>query len=1119
MKLTVDLLRIAVLSTICSTGALQAQVPSVLISAGGTQTYCNVNFFDGGGPNGSYGNNENQLITFCPGTPGDSMQISFSELAIANGDLLTVYNGTTTADAVLGTYPGGALTMGYLYTATNPSGCLTIQFTSNSFGTMAGWAAQLQCNHPCPEPTAQFPPFPESPYRICPYDTVALNASGSQAAPGRTLASYAWTIAGMTTYSADPIISLPLSTPGQYPLLLVVTDDIGCSSTNSSSELIRVGTRPDFSSSGIVPSTICAGESVTLNGDAQGTLWSSVPEPIVSGLVLLPDGCPPPGTYTGTINVSGFPVGTQISNPDDIVEFCLTMEHSYLGDLEVSLACPGGQSVLLFEGYGNGGGGTYLGSPLDGPPDGVPGTGFQYCFSMNAPLGTIIAENTAGNWVTAGNPPNNSMPAGTYTPQQPFSQWYGCPLNGPWTITVTDHLCIDDGFIFGMAMSINPSLYPNVVEYTPVIGQSCDSSSWSGPGITYTGADCRMGTVTPSGPGTYPYTYTVTDDFGCTYDTTFTFSVTPGVVVDPSVTLLQCGQPLLLNPGLQLPLPTGQIVYQWSPGAGLSSTGSPFPTASPAVPTWYSLHAFPAGHPLCGNVDSVLVNPLTTLSNDSLITDHLCHGDAIGSIQVITTGTGGPWNYVWTDSTGAVVRNTPAVIGDVFHGPGGTYHVLISEGANGNGCTDSLTATIAEPAPLLISSISADTVICLTGTAALTASAVGGTGSTILHWDHGLGAGSPMTVSPAMTTAYQVHATDANNCLSDTGSVTVTVRRALALFLPDTVTSCPEVNALLFTDSVAGGDGQYTYDWGIGPGLFDTLTVNLLSTQTFCMTLRDGCETPPVTECTTVKITPLPPLVLSVDSMLGCKPFLVHFAIQDTTGGAVVDWNFHDGPVLNGFPTNLPHLYSRFGTYDLGVNVHWPNGCTFDSTLTNLITVVDMPHADFTWTPQPADIFEHAVHFTQQSGPTAVSYLWDIAGLASATGPETNYDFPDDIGRLYPVKLTAWNYLGCADSVTKMVNVDDRFLVYVPTAFTPDGDGLNDVLYVIGNDISDKEFQFMVFDRWGEKIFSTTDRHAGWDGKMNGKAVKNGVYTWMLRAQSVYTGVNHDLRGHVTVVR
>jgi gliding motility-associated-like protein len=1116
MKRAVRFFFLGISGLVASMG-IKAQVPNVLISQGGTQTYCNVNFFDSGGPNGSYGNNENQVITFCPGNPGDSMQISFTDLQIAPGDALNIYAGSSTSSPLMDTYPGTLVT-GALYTSTDPSGCLTIQFTSNNLGTMAGWAASLQCTSPCAAPTADFPAFPESPYRLCPYDTLTLDASSSYAAPGRTIASYAWTIAGTTTYSSDPSITLPLSTSGQYPILLEVTDDIGCANTNSSSELVRVGTRADFSGSGITPSTICAGESVTLHGSGQGTLWSSVPEPIVSGLVLLPDGCPPPGTYTGTINVSGFPAGTVISNLDDIVQFCLNMEHSYLGDLTVSLACPGGQSVLLFAGYGGGGGGTYLGSP-DDYSTGIPGVGAEYCFSMNAPWGTIVANNNASHWVTAGTPPGNSMAPGTYTPQQSFSQWYGCPLNGPWTLTVTDNLCIDDGFIFGMSMSINSSLYPDVVEFTPAVGQGCDSSSWSGPGITFSGADCRTGTVTPTSPGSYPYTYTVTDDFGCTYDSTFTFTVTPGVNVDPTASLVQCGQPLLLNPGLQLPLPTGQINYQWSPAAGLSSTSSAFPTASPTVPTWYTLHAFPAGHPLCGNVDSVLVNPLTTLANDSLVTDHLCHGDNLGSIQVITTGTGGPWNYVWTDSTGTVVQSTNASNGDQYHGAGGTYQVLIAEGANGNGCTDSLTATILEPSALLIDSIVEDTLICRTGTADLYATTTGGTGASVLHWNPGATVGDTIQVSPLQTTVYSVHATDANNCLSDTGTVTVHVRPGLQLFVADTVTSCPEVNALLSTDSVFGGDGQYLYDWGNGPFATDTQTVNLTHTQTFCVTLHDGCETPPVTECTTVKIMPLPPFVLLTDTILGCKPFLVHFAVQDTTGGATVDWNFYDGPLLNGYPTSLPHLYSRFGTYDLGVNVHWPNGCAFDSTLSGLITVVDMPHADFTWNPDPADIFEHEVHFTEQCGPTASSYFWDFAGMANSTATDTSINFPDDIGRYYPVKLVARNYLGCADSVTKMVNVDDHFLVYIPTAFTPDGDGLNEVLYVTGNDIADQDFHFMVFDRWGEKIFDSTDRHAGWDGKMNGKTVKNGVYTWMLRAKSVYTGVSRDLIGHVTVVR
>ena len=81
----------------------------------------------------------------------------------------------------------------------------------------------------------------------------------------------------------------------------------------------------------------------------------------------------------------------------------------------------------------------------------------------------------------------------------------------------------------------------------------------------------------------------------------------------------------------------------------------PYPLATPVIDTWYIVTVFPAGHPLCGSVDSVFVNELTHLENDSVLTDEVCHGDGTGSIEVITTGNGGPWNYTWTDGGGALM--------------------------------------------------------------------------------------------------------------------------------------------------------------------------------------------------------------------------------------------------------------------------------------------------------------------------------------------------------------------------------------------------------------------------------------------------------------------------------
>lgn len=1095
---------------------LHAQTPEVLISEGGTQVYCNVLFYDSGGPDGGYSNYENNVITFCPGNAGDSIQIGFDDVTLGDGDVLTIHDGPSVSAPVLAT--SATPLSGTLLTAQNPSGCITIQFTSNGSGTASGWTALVQCMHPCPQPTAFFPPFPESPYKVCPYDTLLIDASGSFPAPGRTLESYAWTIAGTTTFSSTPTVLLPVPVPGQFPISLVVTDDIGCMSTNSSAELVRVGTYPDYSGTGIAPNMICDGATATLTGSVEGRLWSSVPEPLISGVFVLPDACPNIATYTSPLNVSGFPAGTTINGNSDILRVCITMEHSYLGDLTVSLQCPDGASVVLFDGYNNGGGGTYLGSPLDNST-GIPGTGFQYCFTPNATWGTITDENQSGNWVTAGDPPGNSMAPGTYRPEDPFSVWDGCNLNGTWTVTVLDQLCIDDGVVFGVSMDINPALYPDVIEFTPTVGQGCDSSYWSGPFITSTSPDCNIVTTIPDTYGEYAYVYTVTDNFGCTYDTTFHLTVTPGAVFEATAAPpVVCGNPIQLGIHFIPPMPQGAITYNWSPAAGLSNPNSAFPIANPPVPTWYKLHAFPAGHPECGMVDSVHVNPLTTLADDSLIVHPLCYG-IDGTVQVITTGTGGPWDYTWKDAYGNVVQTTLGALGDSFTGPAGLYKAVIKEGPNGNNCKDSLTAEIIQPDLLQMISLSSDTTICLTGLATLMASATGGTEPLQLNWNNALPPGGFQMVSPLDTTVYMVSVSDANNCPSDTLEATVNVRGPLAFTLPDTLVVCPEVDTQLFASLASGGDGAYAFDWGAGPSPDTVRTVNLTASQNICVTLTDGCETPALPLCTYFDVLPIPVLELSADTVLGCAPFHVTFTVKDTTGGATVDWNFGtDASVLAGPVRDF--IYSLSGYYDVTAIVHWPNGCNDTTVADHMIRVVPIPKAEFTWSPAPASVLAPTLTFTEQAGPWAVDYHWQFAGVDTASGPTATHTFPEDVGGIYPVTLRVENYLGCADSVMRLVEIHDQFLVFTPNAFTPDGDGLNDFFFVQGNDIDMKAgFDLRIFDRWGKEIFATNDPTKPWDGRLGGSVVKNGVYVWKLKARSAYTQNDHEMLGHVSVVR
>ena len=117
------------------------------------------------------------------------------------------------------------------------------------------------------------------------------------------------------------------------------------------------------------------------------------------------------------------------------------------------------------------------------------------------------------------------------------------------------------------------------------------------------------------------------------------------------------------------------------------------------------------------------------------------------------------------------------------------------------------------------------------------------------------------------------------------------------------------------------------------------------------------------------------------------------------------------------------------------------------------------------------------------------------------------------------MQLVVANYLGCTDTVVRNIEVMDEFLVFIPTAFTPNGDGMNEALFVLGDDIDRTDFRLMIFDRWGERIFETTDLSEGWDGSYKGSPAQDGVYNWRLEARSFYTGRPHKLSGHVVLVR
>lgn len=517
--------------------------------------------------------------------------------------------------------------------------------------------------------------------------------------------------------------------------------------------------------------------------------------------------------------------------------------------------------------------------------------------------------------------------------------------------------------------------------------------------------------------------------------------------------------------------------------------------------------------------------PLTVLSattfvtNDSVVVDVTCFGGSDGSIEAVTSGNGGPWDYVWTNAGGTVVQTTNASSGDIFTGGAGTYTVVVEEGPLGSGCTDTLTATIMEP-PQLVLSLSNDTLICIDGTATISASSIGGTTPVSLTWNAGLLGNGPHTVSPVVDQTYTVFATDMNGCTTPPQDIDVTVGDSLTVSLPDTLIGCPGVGVQVDVVTATGGDGIYQYNWGGGPGGSASTTITSNNSQQVCVILTDGCGTPAVGDCSWILIQPVPPVILSVDSTPGCAPFLTSFTVLDTTGAAVVDYTFGDGGSSTAGST-ISHSYAAPGSYDVGATVAWPNGCVSDTLINDLVTVVSLPEPLFTWAPNPTSILESTITFEDLSGG-AIAWWWYFAGLDSSTAQDPQFTFPNEFGDTYPVTLVVANALGCIDSITLNVIINDELLVFAPNAFSPNGDGLNEVFFVTGNDIDPDAYELTVFDRWGEVVFLTTDLFEPWLGTFQnggGELMKDEVYVWKIRCRSAYNKKRMELFGSVTLLK
>ena len=227
-------------------------------------------------------------------------------------------------------------------------------------------------------------------------------------------------------------------------------------------------------------------------------------------------------------------------------------------------------------------------------------------------------------------------------------------------------------------------------------------------------------------------------------------------------------------------------------------------------------------------------------------------------------------------------------------------------------------------------------------------------------------------------------------------------------------------------------------------------------------------------------------------------------------------WNFGDG--FTGNSLNMNHIYSDTGTFNITFIYTDANGCSDTITNNNMIWIHPTVVAGFYANPNETTIIDPTVQFVNQS-VNATSYYWQLTldSSSTLTNPVWNYTDPGT----YTIMLAATNQWGCADTAYNTVIVEPDIALYVPNAFTPgDENGLNDLLlpFISGIDIT--TYRFEVYNRWGERIYQTTDVAKGWNGRKNnvGELVQIDVYVWKVYFKN---DKNKEITkvGHVTVIR
>jgi gliding motility-associated-like protein len=531
-----------------------------------------------------------------------------------------------------------------------------------------------------------------------------------------------------------------------------------------------------------------------------------------------------------------------------------------------------------------------------------------------------------------------------------------------------------------------------------------------------------------------------------------------------------------------------------------------------------------------GNFTIIIDGLPENFVDDVVITPPTCAEDLNGSLQIIE----GAVDYMIYSETGLEFIGPQA--GDTFSGlPAGNYDVYVTDI---NGCSiDSLNIEIVSlSAPISIILDPFTDIFCFQENISFTGSAAGGFGNLVLNWYNCpdtlgclIGQGTPFPFTILQDTTLYGVISDELGCRSEIANVTAEISDPIQIEITngDALTIC-EGECVELIAETQGGNTDLTIQWYELPAIIGDATVGPDGlTQEVCPTVstgyyayaNDGCNAP-ASDTINFTVFQTPEVVFEADTTQGCWPLEISFT--NLTDPALVDncvWTFGDGATLNVCGA-VTHTYTDTGNFFASLTITSPDGCIATDTLDNQIQVFGYPEIDFSWDPSTIDILAPTVEFTNltQGG---ISYDWSFATFATSTETNPSFQFPAIDLATYTVCLESENSQGCRDTLCHDLTVSSILQVWIPNAFTPDGDDINDVWLPILKGYNPDSYRLLVYNRWGTIVFETTDPEEAWLGEIGNGAFysQTDTFVYRIEVQRLSDNTFEVFEGHVTMLR